>query len=551
MKKILCGLWMLLVLCCVCGALAGCRYRYSDETDPQKYLSFERLEDGTYAVTGFSDRKVKDLVIPAEHDGKRVTKVAENAFYEDLYWNPDRGAVQTLTIEEGVREIGEEAFYGCRFARMSLPDSIEIVGSEAFYEVPASFILPASLHTADESAFLGSGLYGDLDLNGVTFGEYAFSDTDVRSAEISSDVPDGAFYCCENLSSLTLKEGVGKIGDSAFRGTAAEKVIFPASLTSIGASAFAESGLTEAALSGQLGSQAFANCIALQKVTLSGNMSFGGSVFQDCTALDTLLFSDFSSPFDAEIFQGCPLGSIATEGDCGEYFIKDGCLTSRTDDMRLLLGGSHAFDISGWKEIGDYAFAGRKLGTVRTGGELKTIAHGAFCRAEIGEMYVGCDLIETNAFAYAKFGKIRICAAEIASEAFKSATFYDGTVFLEEGCRIVRESAFSKCDILTLRLPASLERAETWAFYSVSAVYYDLREGTPIPLDTSVFCNIISVREQGGRYIEFSLPENFRFYVHAALYDACKAEWDARPVFTVKNQTYVYRESLSDYLVAV
>lgn len=96
-------------------ALTGCRYRYSRETDPEKYLSFELLEDGTYTVLGYKDRKTRNLVIPATYQGVPVTQISENAFYEAQFWNPWRDAVKTLTIEDGIKHIGDGAFSYCAF----------------------------------------------------------------------------------------------------------------------------------------------------------------------------------------------------------------------------------------------------------------------------------------------------------------------------------------------------------------------------------------------------------------------------------------------------
>ena len=63
--------------------------------DPQKYLSFPLPDDGTYAVDGFAENKVKDLVIPATHNGVAVTAISKNAFYEEPYRNPFRNAVMS------------------------------------------------------------------------------------------------------------------------------------------------------------------------------------------------------------------------------------------------------------------------------------------------------------------------------------------------------------------------------------------------------------------------------------------------------------------------
>ena len=550
MKKILCGVLLLLALCAFGTVLSGCRYRYSRETDPQKYLAFTQLSDGTYAVDGFADRKVKDLVIPAQHNGASVTKISERAFCEDLYWNPFRDAVKTLTIEDGIREIGDSAFYGCVFEEVSLPDSIESVGAEAFYEVPAAFALPVSVKAVGAGAFRDSGLYGAADLRGVEFDSFSFASTGIVSAAISADVPESAFYGCVNLAAVTLEEGVQTVGEAAFRGcTALCGIEFPDSLTDIGTYAFANSGLTEVTLPLQTGERAFADCKALAKVTLAGAAP-GSYAFNGCTALDTLVLSDFTQTLDAEAFVYCPLNEIKIQGDCTYYALKDGCLVYKTKEDVLFMGGSGQTDLSAWREIGPYAFAGRNMGQVRTGGDLETINPGAFRYATIEELDADCETIESHAFHYTEIGKANICAELIANSAFYYTTFRDGTVTLEEGCKYVQDSAFSNCKIKTLYLPASLVFAGKQAFSAVylETVYYALAEGTPPQMDISVFRGISSVWEDGGRYIEFAMPENFAFYVHEQIYDYCKAHWAGRPNYAANGQTFVFQDSLSDFL---
>ena len=206
-KKIL--LFFCAVLCVglFACALTGCRYRYSRETDPEKYLSFSLLEDGTYTVDGYMDRKTRDLVIPATYQGVPVTQISENAFYEEPYWNPFRNAVKTLTIEDGIKYIGDGAFTYCAFERVSLPDSIELVGANAFEEVFASFPLPKNIKEIGVCAFLDSGLYGDLDLDGITCGTGAFRGTKITSVSLSYESVPNSLFSYSRLTSVELKEG--------------------------------------------------------------------------------------------------------------------------------------------------------------------------------------------------------------------------------------------------------------------------------------------------------------------------------------------------------
>ena len=104
-------------------------------------FSYTVNEDGaTCTITGFTGKESGDLTIPASMDGYPVTGIGNSAF---TYANFD--------------------------GRLILPDSIEIIGNQAFAgcdRLTGQLVLPANLRTIKASAFIGcSGFTGEIVFN--------------------------------------------------------------------------------------------------------------------------------------------------------------------------------------------------------------------------------------------------------------------------------------------------------------------------------------------------------------------------------------------------
>lgn len=67
------------------------------------------------------------MTIPSEVNGRKVTVINGNAFY-----NCDN--ITSVTIPDGVTEIGSKAFSGCSGLKsIELPDSATNIGDVAFH----------------------------------------------------------------------------------------------------------------------------------------------------------------------------------------------------------------------------------------------------------------------------------------------------------------------------------------------------------------------------------------------------------------------------------
>ena len=101
---------------CVCGRL-----------EPTAGLEYMLNSDGeSYSVAGMGTATDTEIVIPAFHEGKPVTRIRNEAFEEET-------AIIKVVIPDGVTRIGDSAFYECKsLTSVTLPDGLTSIGDSAF-----------------------------------------------------------------------------------------------------------------------------------------------------------------------------------------------------------------------------------------------------------------------------------------------------------------------------------------------------------------------------------------------------------------------------------
>ena len=106
-----------------------------------------------------------------------VLAIVDDAFSESR--------INDLVIEEGVKSIGNRAFYACReLTRVSLPGTIRFIGNEAFCACDKVF----SYSLAD-SVSIGRGAFS-----------FNLSLVEVRMPKVVSNIGARAFLACRTLA---------------------------------------------------------------------------------------------------------------------------------------------------------------------------------------------------------------------------------------------------------------------------------------------------------------------------------------------------------------
>lgn len=208
-------------------------------------LKFEKLDDGSYTVTGIGTCTDSYLVIPEKYNGSYVTSISAQAFKNCT-------GLTNIVVPNSVTSIGYNAFSGCSsLESITLP----FVGG---YKNP-------DLGTSLSSLF--GFIFGTSNYTGGIATEQGYYTLYIPSSLKSVTITDGtiqsnAFQNCTGLTSITIKNGVTSIGGNAFSGcTSLTSVTIGNGVTSIGANAFS-------------------GCTSLTTVTMgNGVTSIGSTIF--------------------------------------------------------------------------------------------------------------------------------------------------------------------------------------------------------------------------------------------------------------------------------
>ena len=285
-----------------------------------------------YRIDGSGQNCTLTIFVP---DGAGGSTEADAYDMEDYSYNETAGTysypwryfaddIRYLQIGDGVRYIGVDAFAGLKNVvnRVTVPDSVEEIGSRAFYECEnmANVTIGSGIQSIGAEAFARSGIM-DVIFNpraadqpmsveervfaecpqligtvswpeGAALGEETFKDdTSLMSVELPSEgvdsIPDGCFQNCESLTYINYPSTLTSIGNHAFdhSGVTGSFSAFPDELTSVGDYAFYDSGFTEVdpvvpENLTTIGSHAFARCSGLEgELIIQGNATIGARAF--------------------------------------------------------------------------------------------------------------------------------------------------------------------------------------------------------------------------------------------------------------------------------
>ncbi len=280
---------LIAITCCfsACGNNSFCEFEYVPIND-----------DSEYAVVGLRcSADVTDIVIPSEYNGKEVTHIGENAFY-----NCD--SLTSITIPDSVTSIGIGAFLYC-----SSLNEVKYLGT---IDQWAEIIF---YYRDSNPLFYANNLYiSDMLIEGVVL---------TNATKIS----DFAFAYYTRLTSITIPDSVTNIGyDTFFKCNALDTVTF-------GDDSKLES----------IGDYAFSGCTSLTSITIPDSVtSIGSGVFDGCNSL-TIYCEAESRPSGWSGGWSSSLISRPVVWDCNNNDIADdGCNYAILDGIRYSLKGGVA-----------------------------------------------------------------------------------------------------------------------------------------------------------------------------------------------------------------
>lgn len=274
----------------------------------------------------------------------------------------------SVTLPEGVEEIGDHAFQRCsKLEEVNLPDSVTHLGRNPFAGSPVTLSLSASHPTLElredvliekstgtllsfpcvgsEPTYETPGdvreigefafayckeLYTLVIPTGVEIAENAFYHNEaieeVTLPEGLTVIKENTFWGCINLKTVEIPDSVEEIGAFAFDCCQAmETLTFPKSLVTLGEGAFqgclALRDVTVPSAIGQIPSQAFDACIRLEKVEIQeGITQIGAYAFYDCEMLQDVALPESLTQIDKYAFYRCAILEEITIPDAVSSF---------------------------------------------------------------------------------------------------------------------------------------------------------------------------------------------------------------------------------------
>ena len=225
--------------------------------------------------------------------GKNLREIGERAF-------SGCHSLKEAWLPNGLLKIGDHSFKGTGLEKITLPDSLKIIGEWAFLDCRnlERVTFGKNLRKIGERAFAGChSLKEALLPNGLLkIGDRSFEETGLEKIALPDSlqtIGKSTFSGCESLKTVTFGKNLRVIGEYAFAGCQCLKEVrFPDGLLEIGGNSFRGSGLEKVALPDLLkkvGPAVFAECLSLKEVSLGEPMgTIPGAFFQNANALKTV-----------------------------------------------------------------------------------------------------------------------------------------------------------------------------------------------------------------------------------------------------------------------
>ena len=315
-----------------------------------------------YKVTGnVSDVKIADKTISIAENAVnnktvKVVTIPATVKYIGAYAFAD-SAVAEIVVPNSVTVIGNNAFQGTKsLKKITLSNALETMGKAMFKDCDSltSIKIPSTIKNIPVDTFLNCKSLVKVDLGSVeTIGKYAFSNCEklmtIELPETLTELDPMSFFGCKALTTVNVKEGNAKYKsvdgvvisadeDNSFNTIA----MYPAGK---------QGGYTVSDDIKFIADRAFYDCDNLAEVTFpSGIERIGNEAFFDCDALLTITLPEGARNVGDYAFASCnELREFIVNSNLTEYSdnVFDGCYYFNKDLVTINVTESSAVFIIG------------------------------------------------------------------------------------------------------------------------------------------------------------------------------------------------------------
>ncbi len=337
-------------------------------------------------------------------------------------WFDSYDSIKAVVIQSGVKSIGDYAFYYCmNLTSVTIPEGVTTIGKFAFDECKslATVTVPNSVSSISDDAFSGSSLASvkvssnntnySSDSNGVLFdkNKTTLIRYPLNSSTSSYTVPstvktikDKAFYSSRNLKLLTLGKAVSSIGSNAFAEctelakitVSADNtyyssddagVLFNASKTTLVKYPPANTAASYVVPNTvtTIGKEAFYDADKLASVGVGlGVQDISERAFYNCSSLEVVLIPDNVKKIGNSAFDSCSKLTAVRIGD--------GVTEIGKNAFSFCFALQHISIGSSVKNIGDFAFAeATRAVNITLPVSVSSIGYGAFENCQMKNVY--------------------------------------------------------------------------------------------------------------------------------------------------------------------
>lgn len=256
--------------------------------------------------------------------GNGVVDIQDSAFMESP-------KLKSIVIPDSLITIGQQAFEGCTgMESVQFGSGLKTIARFAFYRCSAlkNVTIPDGVTAIGEMAFAYSDALETVAIGGglTTLGATVFAHCDaLKSISVSaenehfSSDAEGFFYNkdkttliqapCSYNGNYTIDDSVTTISNFAFAGCKSlTGISIPDTVTTLGESAFWDSGLTYANIGGvsKIGDYAFSDCRVLAEVNISEGVTIiGRNSFDSCFMLENIVLPEGVEKIQSGAFNWC------------------------------------------------------------------------------------------------------------------------------------------------------------------------------------------------------------------------------------------------------